>query len=916
MEENNNTKQTNEQVNFFNKISQKWQKKWDENKIFKTKLDNSKEKFYVLEMYPYPSGKMHMGHVRNYSLGDSYARYKRMNNFNVLYPMGYDAFGLPAENAAIKNKIHPRDWTISSMNSMREEQKSLGMSYDWDREIASLNPDYYKWNQWLFLEMYKKGLAYKKKAPINWCDGCNTVLANEQVENGKCWRCDCIVEKKELEQWFFKITDYADELDKDIEKLNEWPQKVRIMQKNWIGKSYGTTIKFSLVDQNSKKIDTIEVFTTRPDTLFGVTALVLAPEHKLVSKIIENNKDKENLICFVNEQLKKNNIERTENKEKNGIFTNYYVVNPLNNEKSPLFIADYVLLEYGTGAVMVVPAHDQRDLEFAIKYDLKIKQVIIPKDKSILEKDIIKSKKAFIDEGLLINSGEFNNLNNNDAIEKISIFLEKNNLGKKTTNYKIRDWLISRQRYWGTPIPIIYCEKCGIVEVPPKDLPVLLPDDVDFSGEGNPLLTSKTFNEVKCPKCGINAKRETDTMDTFVDSSWYFFRYCSPKYEKAMFDKNEADYWMNVDQYIGGIEHAVLHLLYARFFTKVLRDLGLTKIDEPFQRLLTQGMVIKDGMKMSKSKGNVVSPKEIIEKYGADTARTFILFAALPEKELDWNDKGVEGIYRFLNRFYTLATENEFSNKEFDKNNLSFKDKYILSLTNLTIKKVTEHYKNFEQSLAIGKIMEFVNELQRYDKQNKEVFFYALKNAVLLISPVAPHLAEEIYEKLGFSNFISLEKWPLADESLIDEEAIECEDLIENIILDVRKVIELIKIENPKNINIIIAEDYKYKLVKIIKEQLKITRNSGEIIKTVMQDEELKKYGKEISKLIIKLVNDEPKLPKVVLTKDTEKNAILQNIDLLKEKFSNANINIILENESKEQKAKFAMPKKPAIIVE
>ncbi|MFP4403892.1 MAG: leucine--tRNA ligase, partial [Candidatus Woesearchaeota archaeon] len=915
MEEKNNTKQTNEQVNFFNKISQKWQKKWDENNIFKSNTDFSKKKFYVLEMYPYPSGKMHMGHVRNYSLGDSYARYKRMNGFNVLYPMGYDAFGLPAENAAIKNNIHPKNWTISSMDSMRDEQKSLGMSYDWDREIASLNPDYYKWNQWFFLELYKRGLAYKKKATINWCDGCNTVLANEQVEDGKCWRCDFEVIKKDLEQWFFKITDYADELDKDIEKLDEWPEKVKIMQKNWIGKSYGTTIKFDLVDENSKKIDTIEVFTTRPDTLFGVTGLVLAPEHKLVSKIIENNKDKEKLTFFVNEQLKKSNIQRTENKEKNGIFTNYYVKNPLNDELSPLFIADYVLLEYGTGAVMVVPAHDQRDLEFALKYDLKIKQVIIPKDKSILEKDIIKNKKAFVDFGVLVNSNEFNGLDNTVAIDKISINLEKNNFGKKTTNFKIRDWLISRQRFWGTPIPIIYCDKCGILEVPKKDLPVLLPEDVDFNCDGNPLLTSKSFNQVKCPKCGINARRETDTMDTFVDSSWYFFRFCSPKFDDGMFDKKDADYWMNVDQYIGGIEHAVLHLLYARFFTKVLRDLGLTKVDEPFKRLLTQGMVIKDGFKMSKSKGNVVSPKEIIEKYGADTARTFILFASLPEKELDWNDKGVEGIYKFLNRFYNLVIQNEFSNKDFDFEKLSFMDKYILSLTNLTIKKVTNHYEKFEQSLAIGKIMEFVNELNRYDKQNKEVFFYALKNAVLLISPVAPHLAEELYEKLGFKNFISLEKWPVVDESLIDEKSIECSELINNIIFDIRKVIELAKIKKPEKINIIISKQYKYDLFSKVKEQLSITRNTGEIIKAIMQDDKLKKYGKDISKLIVKLVNDESKLPKIVLNQEIEKNAVSENINLIKDKFEDAIINVVLEEESTEDKAKQAMPKKPAIIV-
>ncbi|MDD5054193.1 MAG: leucine--tRNA ligase, partial [Candidatus Nanoarchaeia archaeon] len=618
-----------------NEFEKKWQKKWKDAGIFKASPDSKKKKFYCLEMFPYPSGKLHMGHMRNFSIGDAIARFKRMKGFNVMYPIGYDAFGLPAENAAIKNNIHPKDWTFKSMQDMTEQLKSIGFSYDWDRLIMTCVPEYYKWNQWIFLKMHEKGLIYRKKAAANWCPDCNTVLANEQVENGKCWRCKSTVKQEMLEQWFIKITDYAEELLNDLDKLKgKWPEKVLAMQKNWIGKSSGTMIDFKIKESNEK----ISVFTTRPDTIFGATYLVMAPEHELILKWVKGTAHEKAVNRFIEEAKKKSMLERESLlKDKNGLFIGKCAINPVNNEELPIYIADYVVMNYGTGAVMAVPAHDQRDFEFAKKYGLPLKIVIQTKDKSLNAETM---KEAYAENGVLINSNEFNGLNNELAKNKISAWMAKNKCGKTTTQYKLRDWLISRQRYWGTPIPMINCEKCGMVPAKIKDLPIVLPNDIKF-GQGNPLSTSKSFKNAICPKCKSKAKREIETLDTFFDSSWYYLRYCDPKNNNDIFSKDSVKHWMPVDQYIGGIEHAILHLLYARFFTKFLRDLGLIKFDEPFKKLLSQGMVLKDGIKMSKSIGNIVEPKEITSKYGADTARLFILSSALPEKEMEWNDKGV-----------------------------------------------------------------------------------------------------------------------------------------------------------------------------------------------------------------------------------------------------------------------------------
>ena len=709
----------------FSKIAKKWQKKWEEAKVFAVKDDPQKKKYYCLEMFPYPSGHLHMGHVRNYSIGDCYARFKRMNGFNVLYPMGYDAFGLPAENAAIKAKADPAEWTKKNIESIKAQQKMLGLSYDWNREIATCNPEYYKWNQWIFLKFLEKGLAYRKEGMINWCPGCNTVLANEQVEDGKCWRCKAIVEQKPLEQWYLDIKKYADELLEELDSMKGWPERVKIMQRNWIGKSHGTEIFFKVKDMDFN----VSTFTTRIDTVFGITYLVFAPEHPTVLKLIEGTEYEKPVKKFINETLKKSIIDRTaEGKEKNGIFTGRYGINPLTGEEFPIWVADYALAEYGTGTVMAVPAHDQRDFDFAKKYDLPIKVVISPESYDLNPE---KMSRAYCEDGIMVNSGDFNGMKNREAIEDISEYLEKKKLGKRTVNYKLRDWLISRQRYWGTPIPVIYCDKCGIIPVPEKDLPVLLPVDVEFKGKGNPIETSKSFVKCKCPKCGNEARRETDTMDTFFDSSWYFLRYCDPKNDSKVFEKNKGDYWMPVDQYIGGIEHAILHLLYARFFTKALRDMGLIDVNEPFSRLLTQGMVTKDGAKMSKSVGNVVDPKNIIEKYGPDTARLFILFAALPEKELEWSDKGVNGSFKFLNRVFRLSEDKPASFRE-EMNNA---DKRITGKMHKTIKKVTESIEDFRLSLAIGSLIEFVNDLSKYKEYgvHKESYDQCIDHVFLAI---------------------------------------------------------------------------------------------------------------------------------------------------------------------------------------
>lgn len=798
----------------FKEVEAKWQGKWENGHIFKTENKvEGKENYYVLVMLPYPSGKLHVGHARNYTIGDVIARYKRMKGYNVLNPMGWDSFGLPAENAAIQNGAHPAVWTKSNIENMRRQLKLLGFSYDWDREIASYTPEYYKWNQWMFKRLYEKGLIYKKKSLVNWCPDCNTVLANEQVEDGKCWRhSKTSVIQKELEQWFFKITDYADELLEGHKELKDgWPEKVLTMQKNWIGKSYGTEIVFTVAETGKE----LPMFTTRIDTIYGVSYCVVAPEHPIVEEIIKVNPEiKSSIEAMKNTDL----IERSaEGREKNGVFTGWHVINPVTKEKVQLWVADYVLMNYGTGAVMAVPCHDERDFAFAKKYNLPLNVVINPVNKETKEVIELKAEEmteAFTEVGVMTNSGEFNGMSSKEALTKIAEYVEANNYGKRTVKYRLKDWGVSRQRYWGTPIPALYCEKCGTVMEKDENLPVKLPEDVSFNGVGNPLETSESFKHAVCPICGGPARRDTDTMDTFVDSSWYFLRYCDPKNDKLPFDKEIVDSWMGVDQYIGGIEHAVMHLLYARFFQKILRDLGLVSANEPFKRLLTQGMVLGPSYysvaenkflfssevdvkgekafskatgeelaikveKMSKSKNNGVDPEEMITKYGADTTRLFIMFAAPPEKELEWNENGLAGAYRFLTKIWRLVMEHK-ENLEFgeiDLTKVSRDDKALLIKLNQTIKKVTESIEDdYHFNTSIAATMELINETQDYKvnileggkttSESKKIFAEVIKNILVMLSPFTPHFCDELWEEMGNTGYLFNEKWPSYDEKL------------------------------------------------------------------------------------------------------------------------------------------------------
>ncbi len=820
-------------------IEKNWQEKWQEKDIFKSENKiEGKENYYVLEMFAYPSGKLHVGHLRNYAIGDAVARYKKMKGFNVLHPFGWDSFGLPAENAAIDNGVHPGQWTKENIDNMRRQMKLMGLSYDWSRELSTYTPEYYKWNQKFFIEMYKKGLVYKKKSYVNWCPDCNTVLANEQVESGKCWRHGKTdVVQKELSQWYLKITDYAEELLQGHEELRgHWPEQVLAMQKNWIGKSTGTEVDFILdynlsgdrkgssLQFNEEGQVLIPVFTTRPDTLYGVTYATIAPEHPLVEEVVL--KETPSIRETVERMINEDKISRTaEDKEKEGVFTGLYVVNPVNGEKVPLWVANYVLMDYGTGAVMAVPAHDERDFQFAKKYNLPIKEVISPVDKDGNMEDISSEGMyvAFTGKGKLVNSGEFNGLDNEKAKEDITEKLEKDGLGKKTVNYRLHDWLISRQRYWGTPIPVIYDEEGNIYLEEEENLPVKLPTDIEFSGKGNPLETSEEFKNVILPN-GKKGRRETDTMDTFVDSSWYYLRYLDPRNGEKPFEKSDADKWTPVNQYIGGIEHAVMHLLYARFFHKALRDMGYVDINEPFKRLLTQGMVlgvsyysqnerrylfsseveVKDGIpvsketgeklvskleKMSKSKNNGLDPEEIVKEYGADSSRVFTLFAAPPEKELEWNMNGLAGAYRFINRLYLLISDtSDFADKEAvssDNYGINLKarnekDENIHKKLHQTIKKVTESIEDdFHFNTAIAAIMELLNDMTTYrqeviDKEagsteSRKIWKEVVEKTVLMLSPFAPHVADELWNMIGNETFTFEEKWPEFNEELTVE---------------------------------------------------------------------------------------------------------------------------------------------------
>ena len=760
-------------------IEAKWQKYWEENKTFKVEKDDSKPKSYVLEMFPYPSGNLHMGHVRNYSIGDVIARFRTMKGFNVLHPMGWDSFGMPAENAAIKHNIPPKKWTMENIANMTRQLKALGLSYDWDREVATCKEDYYKWTQWFFELFYKRGLAVKKESAVNWCDTCNTVLANEQVIDGKCWRCDHEVVKKDLSQWFFKITDYADELLKDLSLLEGWPERVKTMQRNWIGRSEGLEFTFEIPALNDK----VAVYTTRPDTAYGVTFMALAAEHPLIKKLCENNPKADEINAFCERVRNQSEIERTSSEsEKEGIFTGAYCINPFTGRKVEIWVTNYVLYDYGTGAVMGVPTGDQRDWMFADKYGIEKIVTICPVGQELKLEEMTCAYEE--KEGMLVNSGEFTGMEMHAAMSAIMDKAENEGFGKRRVNYRLRDWLISRQRYWGAPIPIIYCPHCGEVLVPEDQLPVRLPEDVSFTaGAKSPLATSEEFVHCKCPKCGADATRETDTMDTFLCSSWYYLRYTDARNDKLPFAKDVNNYWGPVDQYIGGIEHAILHLLYSRFFLKVLRDAGLVDYDEPFSNLLTQGMVIKDGAKMSKSLGNVVSPEEILSKYGADTARLFILFAAPPERELEWSDQGVEGSFRFLNRIWRIVQHFEpvLAQKvtSYDHSSLNDTDKDLRRVLHSSIQKVTSDIETrFNFNTAISTLMELVNALYAYKEAAKEpnagLVYEAISALIRMLSPIVPHITEELWRgAVDAETSVHTQSWPECDEEALKVDNVE-----------------------------------------------------------------------------------------------------------------------------------------------
>ncbi len=870
-------------------IALKWQKKWDDAKVFHVSKDENKEKYYVLEMYPYPSASgLHMGHALNYAIGDIFSRTKKMQGYNVLHPMGFDSFGLPAENAAIKAKSHPKVFTEQAIKNYVKQMKDLGLSYDWSRMVETHKEDYYKWDQWIFLQMYKKGLVYKKKSSVNWCPECNTVLANEQVHNGKCWRHETTdVQLKKLSQWYLKITEYADELYDGIEKLEGWPETIKKLQKNWIGKSHGSEIVFKINSVDWK------VFTTRADTLYGVTFMVVSAQHEKLSELV-TPEQKEEVEAFVKKlhSVKEEDIDQM---EKEGVFTGAYAEHPITGEKVPVWAGNFVLAEYGSGMVMAVPAHDQRDFEFAKKYGISIKVVVKPKDKNL---EVSEMKTAFTDDGVLVNSEEFDGTANRDAILKVTEKLSKSNFGKRTTNFRLRDWLISRQRYWGTPIPIYYDEDGNPQPVAEEDLPVKLPEDVVFQeGTGNPLETSKTHIY---EKDGKQYKLETDTMDTFVNSSWYYLRYCDPKNASEIFSKEDAKYWCPVDMYIGGKEHACMHLIYIRFYTKFFRDLGLLDFDEPAVRVFNQGMLNgPDGEKMSKSKGNVVLPETVSEKYGIDTARLFLVSVASQDKDLNWSDNGVEGSLRLINKIFTYV-----ENAQFGETN----DK-LQSKLHSTIRQVTQNIEDMKYNLAVIKIRELFESIEK-NEISKEDFGLFLK----LIAPIVPHSAEEWWEQLGNTDFVIEQEWPKYDDSKIDETLDYLEEASDNLRRDIHDVLKLIKVEKPKKITIISSKAWKYEFVKLFKEVIKISRNPKDVIGKIMSSE-LKRYGQDVMKMIPTFLKDESKLPKIEITQKQELVNLKECMQELVKEF-NCLIELETADDSTEAKAKNAIPGKPAILIE
>lgn len=872
----------------FHSIESKWQTSWDNAKTFFTK--SSDKNFYVLEMFPYPSGAgLHMGHALNYTIGDIQARYWRMNGCSVLYPMGYDALGLPAENAAIKAGQHPDDYTKSSIENFRIQQKALGISYDWDRLVKTCVPEYYKWNQYFFLKFFEKGLVYRKKSAVNWCNKCNTVLANEQVHNGKCWRHeDTDVEIKHLEQWFIKTTAYAEELLEMIDDL-DWPERIKSMQKNWIGKSYGTEIEFKINGE------VWPVFTTRPDTIFGVTFVVVSAQHsKLFSLVTPEQKS---AVEEFLKKLKSVSEKEMEEMDKEGVFTGSYAINPMTNEKVPVYAGNFVVADYGSGMVMAVPTHDQRDYEFAKKYNIPLKLVIQPKNSIAFNVD--EMKKAYVEDGVLVNSGEFNNLENRVAIEKITDYLISKGIGKRTVNFKLRDWLISRQRYWGTPIPFIYCDKCGLVPVPEKDLPVKLPYDVKF-GEGNPLKTNSDFVNCKCPKCNSLAKRETDTMDTFFDSSWYYLRYPDNKNEKAPFDKEIIKKWLPVDQYIGGAEHACMHLIYARFFTKALRDLGYLDFDEPFTKLFNQGMLHgADGNKMSKSLGNVVNPLDVIKNYSADSLRFNLMSLSAPNSDSVWSDRGMESAHKFLVRFYSALSEIKIGSSS----------KLLESKVNRVIKEFTIDVENFKYNTGIIKLRALFDSIIFEGEISEENLSALLK----LFHPICPHITEELYHARIKDELISLSVWPKFDESKIDNHLEKIEDIIASLRTDIIRVKELAKIENMKKVRLFVAPKWKWEALEIVKVACKDKPDFSAAMKALMSINEFKKYGNEIQSFTKTAVNRLEDFRDLKVFDEVE---VLNEAKSSLEKEFGAIVEIIKAENSTEAKAKNAFPGKPALIIE
>lgn len=913
-------------------IEQKWQKKWDEENVHKAEKDEDQEKQYVLDMFPYPSGRMHMGHGRAFSLGDAYSRFKSMQGYNVMHPMGWDAFGMPAENAAIDRDVDPGEWTFDCISDMKEEFKRLGFSLDWDREIYTCDPEYYRWDQWIFRKMLEEDIAYRDEAEVNWCPSCETVLADEQVEDGLCWRCDSEVnQNKEMKQWKLAITDYAEELLEDLEQLGGWPEKVREMQENWIGKSTGARINFPLVDGGE-----LEVFTTRPDTIFGATFMAVAPEHKLAEEVAE---EKEEVADYI-EEAKQRDSEEREEKSKSGVFTGKYAENPITGEEIPIYVAEFILTDYGTGAIMAVPAHDQRDWEFAQEHDIEIRKVVEP------EREHNFDEESYEGDGDHVNSEFLNGLDKEEAIDRTIEELEENNQGEADVQYKLRDWLISRQRYWGTPIPVVYCDSCGIVPVPEEELPVELPEDVEFTGRGNPIETSDHFVDTECPECGEDAERETDTMDTFINSSWYFLRYCSPEFEEAPFDSEKANYWMNVDQYVGGIEHAVMHLLYARFFQKFLRDQGMVEQDEPFEKLLTQGMVNHpayecpehgwmypeeieednicskcgrevevDTIKMSKSKNNVVRPSELVEEYGADTARLFILSASHPSKELDWSKDGVQAAHDMLERIERLVEENEelITDEEPELKDTSLEDRIVSSRIQRAIENVTEYNENYEFNLASGEIDKLLTKLYWYEQRNADpaIFTHGVKTLVKLIAPFSPHIADEIWNRLD-EGFMFESEWPEVDEELLDEEAEKIDGYFSRVSGDIREIQNMLDSEAEK-VKVIRAADWKYDAFQEIEDSLElddIGAITGKVVGTGFKD-----HADTVNQKVQDAYQNPGKFRNQLMEQEVEKEALETNKERWEEEF-NLEVEIESEQDSSEEKADRAEPGKPAIVME